>query len=161
MKKNKINRAVLFALPLTFFLFFISVSFAIDIHATVRVIPKEMEIKISQPVNTTYYIMGDSKNFLLMFLVGNEPWRPMRTNYWLGYSIDDSPITPINPNTFQGKLELKYYTKFIDNIPPGSHKLTIYDRDTQGNEGAFSVYFTIKKVFCKNPLLFEMFGICL
>jgi hypothetical protein len=162
MKKDL--KVALLTLPILFLFFFVSVSYALNtnsITARVTVIAPQLEIRIIQPRNTTYYTKDDSKTLLLMFLIDKEPWRSLKSKYWMGYSLDDSSIIPINPGIFQGSFELKLHMKSLDDIPIGTHKLTVYVNDTSGNLGSSTVFFTIEKKSCKNFMIFEMFGICI
>jgi hypothetical protein len=159
MKKDFLKGVVLL-LPILFLLIFVSISLAKTpsntVVATVTVIAPPLEIRIIQPRNITYYTNGNSESLLLMFLIQQENWRPFKSKYWTGYSLDGSPNITVSSSIF-GYFEPRIYMKLIKNIPLGSHKLTVYVNDASGNSGSSTVFFTIKKVPCKN---FMWFGKC-
>jgi len=156
---KKFLKMVAVMLPILF-LFFVSVSLAKtpynQIVATVTVIAPPLEIRIIQPRNITYYTNGNSESLLLIFLIQQENWRPFKSKYWTGYSLDGSPNITVSSSIF-GYFEPRIYMKLIKNIPLGTHKLTVYANDASGNSGSSTVFFTIKKVPCKN---FMWFGKC-
>ena len=154
------KRVALLTLPILF-LFFVSVSYAKKPHntvvATVRVIQApNIKIRIIQPENKTYYTDGNSESILLMFLIQQEGWWSFKTKYWAGYSLDGSPNVTVSTITFW-YFEPRIYMKLIKNIPLGTHKLTVYANDTLGDSGSSTVFFTIKKIPCRN---FMWFGKC-
>ncbi|MCX6821901.1 MAG: hypothetical protein NTW30_03940 [Candidatus Aenigmarchaeota archaeon] len=155
MKKDFL-KMVAVMLPILF-LFFVSVSLAKtssnQVVATVKILPRHLEIKIKiiQPENKTYYRTSDRDSILLIFKIDNIPfWMAFKSKYWVGYSLDDSPI-----------VELKYYMKVINDVHPGTHKITVYANDTSGNIGSAEVYFTIKKRECKKLFSFKSLSLCL
>lgn len=158
MKKDFL-KMVAVMLPILF-LFFVSISLAKTpsntVVATVKIISEGLKIKIIQPKNKTYYTDDNTESLLLMFLIQQENWRPFKSKYWTGYSLDGSPNITVSSSIF-GYFEPRIYMKLIKNIPLGSHKLTVYANDASGNSGSSTVFFTIKKVPCKN---FMWFGKC-
>jgi hypothetical protein len=157
MKKDFL-KMVAVMLPILF-LFFVSISYALNtntITARVTILPQPFGIKIIEPRNTTYYTKDNDKTLLLMFLIQQEHWKPSKTKYWTGYSLDGSPNVTVSSSIF-GYFTPELYMKLIKNIPLGTHKLTVYANDSSGNSGSSTVFFTIKKIPCKN---FMWFGKC-
>ena len=159
MEKDFLKGVVLL-LPILFLLIFVSISLAKipsnTVVATVKIISEGLKIKIIQPKNTTYYTKDNSESLLLIFLIQQENWRPFKSKYWTGYSLDGSPNITVSSSIFE-YFEPRIYMKLIKNIPLGTHKLTVYANDSLGNSGSSTVFFTIKKVPCKN---FMWFGKC-
>ena len=158
--KKEFLKMVAVMLPILF-LFFVSISLAKTpsntVVATVKIISEGLKIKIIQPRNTTYYTKDNSESLLLMFLIQQEHWKPSKTKYWTGYSLDGSPNVTVSSSMFW-YFTPEFYMKLIKNIPLGTHKLTVYANDSSGNSGSSTVFFTIKKGTCKNFMWF--FGKC-
>ena len=150
MDRSSKKRVALLMLPIIIFLILFSVSYALDILASVKV-NQPIKIDIIQPKNITYHRTSNKNNVLFIFKIDNKLyWRLHKSKYWVGYSLDDSPI-----------IELKYYVKVITDVSLGTHKLTIYANDTSGNVGSSEVYFTIKRQPCGKLFLLKSLNICL
>jgi hypothetical protein len=140
MEKSRMKKVALLLLPITIFLVLISVSYAINIPATIKVLFGGLNVKIIHPENITYYTSYDTftRTLVARFKVDNT-WGLIayRSKYIMNYSLDDEPFIPIGNNVF-----------YLTNLSLGGHKLVVIAKDQFGNSGSDVVYFSIVKKSC-------------
>lgn len=151
MEKCSKKRVALLMLPIIIFFIFISVSYALDIPATVKVLFGGLNVKISYPENTTYYTRYDifKKTLVVRFKI-DKKLLSYRSKYLMKYKLDDGPF-----------VEIKTNAVYLTNLSLGGHRIVVYAEDKLGNSGSDAVYFTIEKRTCKNFFYIKTLQLCL